>query len=99
TDKKPPSTDQTNKLVKASILRETAIYLKNHQNDLTIQITAPSTSCRTTNEQTDEVVDFSWKPPSNLVTTDEWTQIAIEAMGCFFLVAKPDPYDGQIVNV
>ncbi|CAF1444720.1 unnamed protein product [Adineta steineri] len=98
-DKKPSSTDQTSKLDKASILRETAVYLKNRQNDLTIQITAPSTSCRTTNEQTDEVVDFSWKPPSNLVTTDEWTQIAIEAMGCFFLVAKPDPYNGQIVHV
>ncbi|CAF1367502.1 unnamed protein product [Adineta steineri] len=84
---------------KASVLRETALYLKKHQNDLTIQLNVPSTSGRTTNEQLDEVVNFSWKPPSNLVTTDEWTQIAIEAMGCFFLVAKPNPYNGQIVHV
>ncbi|CAF0905064.1 unnamed protein product [Adineta steineri] len=94
-DKNSSSTDQTNKSDKASVLRETALYLKKHQNDLTIQLNVPSTSCRTT----DEVVNFSWKPPSNLVTTDEWTQIAIEAMGCFFLVAKPDPYNGQIVHV
>ncbi|CAF3822554.1 unnamed protein product [Adineta steineri] len=98
-DKNSSSTDQTNKSDKASVLRETTLYLKKHQNDLTIQLNVPSTSGRTTNEQIDEVVNFSWKPPSNLVTTDEWTQIAIEAMGCFFLVAKPDPYNGQIVHV
>ncbi|CAF0931044.1 unnamed protein product [Adineta steineri] len=98
-DKNSSSTDQSNKSDKASVLRETTLYLKKHQNDLTIQQNVPSTSSRTTNEQIDEVVNFSWKPPSNLVTTDEWTQIAIEAMGCFFLVAKPDPYNGQIVHV
>ncbi|CAF0915426.1 unnamed protein product [Adineta steineri] len=98
-DKNSSSTDQSNKSDKASVLRETTLYLKKHQNDLTIQLNVPSTSGRTTNEQIDEVVNFSWKPPSNLVTTDEWAQIAIEAMGCFFLVAKPDPYNGQIVHV
>lgn len=31
-EKDVPSNDQTNKLDKASILRETAIYLRKHQN-------------------------------------------------------------------
>lgn len=32
----------------------------------------------TTTDRTDELVDFSWKPPPILVTIEEWIQTTIE---------------------
>ncbi len=34
----------------------------------------------TTTDRTNEIVDFSWKPPSSLVTMEEWIQTAIEVL-------------------
>ncbi len=39
----------------------------------------------TTTDRTNEIVDFSWKPPSSLVTMEEWIQTAIEV---FFFKIK-----------
>ncbi|CAF1061004.1 unnamed protein product [Adineta ricciae] len=98
-EKDVSSNDQTNKLDKASILRETAIYLRKHQNDLTHEINLSKTNCESTNEENEEILDISWRPPTNLVTNEEWIQTTIESMNCFFLVAKSDPHNGQIVYV
>ncbi|UJR34321.1 hypothetical protein I4U23_021724 [Adineta vaga] len=95
-EKSSSSTEQTNKLDKASILRETAIYLRKHQEHLTHEINFSKMNSQTTN---DESLDISWQPPTNLVSNEEWIQTTIESMNCFFLVAKSDPHNGQIVYV
>ncbi|CAF1170690.1 unnamed protein product [Rotaria sordida] len=93
------SSSQTNKLDKASILCETAIYLRKHHHKLTIEPTTPSSSSKRTVDQINDTIDFSWKPPSNILINEEWIQTTIESMNCFFLVTKSDPYNCQIVYV
>lgn len=90
-----------NKLDKASILSETAQFLRKHQNDIIFQKTPSST--KQINEKdsnsSEDIVDFGWKPSSNLISIEEWLQIVIESMNCFLLIAKSDPHNGQIVYV
>ncbi|CAF5015184.1 unnamed protein product, partial [Rotaria sp. Silwood1] len=59
----------------------------------------PISNCKTTIDQINDIVDFSWKPPSNILINEEWIQTIIESINCFFLVAKSDPYNCQIVYV
>jgi len=86
----------TNKLDKASILRETSIYLRRHQNHPS---NSSSTSISSSSDRSNEMIDFRWKPPSSFVSLDQWTKILVESMNSFLLITKSDRFDGKIVFV
>ena len=48
------------------------------QIDLTHQINLSKTNCESTNEENEKSLDISWRPPTNLVTDEEWIQTTIE---------------------
>ncbi|CAF4665105.1 unnamed protein product [Rotaria socialis] len=98
-DQTTKTSPQTNKLDKASILRETACYFRKHHDELIIEINISSSRSRTTTDDIADMVKFSWKPPSNIVMSEEWIQTAIESMNCFLLVTKSDPDNAQTVYV
>ncbi|CAM4882176.1 unnamed protein product [Rotaria socialis] len=98
-DQTAKTSPQTNKLDKASILRETACYFRKHHDELIIEINISSSRSRTTTDDIADMVKFSWKPPSNIVMSEEWIQTAIESMNCFLLVTKSDPDNAQTVYV
>ncbi|CAF4308643.1 unnamed protein product, partial [Adineta steineri] len=80
--KKPTDTNEENtKLDKASILCQAATFLEQHKDDLTHEIKlvtptlqSPSSSSSLPNP----ILDFSWKPSCDIISIDEWLQIAIE---------------------
>ncbi|CAF3800387.1 unnamed protein product [Rotaria magnacalcarata] len=96
-DQTTKTSPQTNKLDKASILRDTACYLRKHHDELIIETNISSSRSRTTTDEITDMVKFSWKPPSNIVMSEEWIQTT--SMNCLFPVAKSDPYNTQILYV
>ncbi|CAF3366504.1 unnamed protein product [Rotaria sp. Silwood2] len=93
------SNDQTNKFDKASILRQTAQYLQKHHHYLTNDEKVELSNKRSTSSKRNNFLDFSWKPSSDIINIEEWLQIAIESMNCFFLVIKSNPYNTEIIYV
>ncbi|CAF1219893.1 unnamed protein product [Rotaria sordida] len=93
------SNDQINKFDKASILRQTVQYLQKHHHYLTNDEKVELSNKRSTSSKRNHFLDFSWKPSSDIINIEEWLQIAIEAMNCFFLVVKSNPYNTEIVYV
>ena len=46
--------------------------------DLIFQTSGSSSVNRTNIDRANEILDFSWKPPSNLVDIEQWIETAIE---------------------
>ncbi|CAF1013295.1 unnamed protein product [Rotaria magnacalcarata] len=91
--------DQNNKFDKASILRQTVQYLQKHRHHLTNDEEIELSNKKSTPSKRNHVLDFSWKPSSDIVNIEEWLQIAIESLNCFLLVVKSNPYNTEIVYV
>ncbi|CAF3393718.1 unnamed protein product [Rotaria socialis] len=94
-----PTNDQNNKFDKASILRQTVQYLQKHRHHLTNDEKVEVSNKKSTASKRNHVLDFSWKPSSDIVNIEEWLQIAIESLNCFLLVVKSNPYNTEIVYV
>ncbi|CAF1089802.1 unnamed protein product [Adineta steineri] len=100
--KKPTDTNEENtKLDKASILCQAATFLEQHKDDLTheIKLVTPTLQSPSSSSLPNPILDFCWKPSCDIISIDEWLQIAIESMHCFFLVIKFDINFDKIVYV
>ncbi|CAF4929527.1 unnamed protein product [Rotaria sp. Silwood1] len=93
------SNEQTNKFDKASILRQTVQYLQKHHHFLTNDEKVELSNKRSTSSKRNLFLYFSCKRSSDLINIEEWLQITIESMNCFFLVVKSNPYNNEIIYV
>ncbi|CAF0854206.1 unnamed protein product [Adineta steineri] len=98
---KPDDANEENtKLDKASVLRQTVTFLQKHQQNLTNEIQLIISDLQNHSPSLlNSSLEFSWKPPCDITSIDEWLQLAIESMHCFFLVIKFDLNLHKIVYV
>ncbi|CAF1257354.1 unnamed protein product [Adineta steineri] len=91
--KKPADTNEenTNHILKSKLKNN--LDLTNEIKLVTPTLQSPSSSLL------NSILDFSWKPPCDITSIDEWLQLAIESMHSFFLVIKFDLNLHKIVYV
>ncbi|CAF1105674.1 unnamed protein product [Adineta steineri] len=88
--------EENTKFDKISVLRRTVTFLEKYQQSKT-KLVVPNFQNSTLSSNF--ILGFSWKPPCDIISIDEWLQLAIESMHCFFLVIKFDLYFHKIVYV
>ncbi|CAF1307900.1 unnamed protein product [Adineta steineri] len=92
--------EDNTKLDKASVLRQTVTFLQKYQQNIKnkTQLTVPNLQ-NSSALSSNSILEFSWKPPCDITSIDEWLRLAIESMHCFFLVIKFDLNLHKIVYV
>ncbi|CAF4069546.1 unnamed protein product [Adineta steineri] len=98
---KPSDTNEENtKLDKTSILCQAATFLEEHKHNLTNETKSVISNMQNPSRLSlHSILEFSWKPPFDITSIDEWLPIAVESMQCFFLVIKLDLNLYKIVHV
>ncbi|CAF1032423.1 unnamed protein product [Adineta steineri] len=91
--------EENTKLDKASVLRQTVTFLEKYQQNIKNKTKLVLPKLQNSSSSSNSIVEFSWKPPCDITSIDEWLQLAIESMHCFFLVIKLDLNLHKIVYV
>ncbi|CAF1317353.1 unnamed protein product [Adineta steineri] len=92
--------EDNTKLDKASVLRQTVTFLQKYQQNIKnkTKLIVPNLQ-NSSSLSLNSILEFSWKPPCDIISIDEWLRLAIESMHCFFLVIKFDLNLHKIVYV
>ncbi|CAF4092300.1 unnamed protein product, partial [Adineta steineri] len=92
--------EDNTKLDKASVLRQTVTFLQKYQQNIKnkTKLIIPNLQ-NSSSLSLNSILEFSWKPPCDIISIDEWLQLAIESMHCFFFVIKFDLDLHKIVYV
>ncbi|CAF1179687.1 unnamed protein product [Adineta steineri] len=91
--------EENTKFDKTSILRQTVTFLEKYQQNIKNKKKLVVPNFQNSTLSSNSILGFSWKPPCDIISIDEWLQLAIESMHCFFLVIKFDLYFHTIVYV
>ncbi|CAF0889015.1 unnamed protein product [Adineta steineri] len=92
--------EENTKLDKASVLGQTVTFLEKHQHNIKNKTKLVLSNLQnSSSSSSNSILEFPWKPPCDIVSVDEWLQLAVESMHCFFLVIKFDLNLHKIVYV
>ncbi|CAF0845318.1 unnamed protein product [Adineta steineri] len=79
--------EDNTKLDKASVLGQTVTFLKKHQQNIKnkTKLALPNLqNSSSSSSSSNSILEFSWKPPCDITSIDEWLQLAIENIHSYF---------------